>query len=250
MNDDIFVGNEDGLVNGNNESIIHCGGNIYSPKTSAVALPEDGKINHSSSAAGVMEDEINCAAEGGDVRAQIELACSNLKGNGKPLDHAEAFRWYRKAADLGDCHAQFSVGFMYLEGLGTRRDYKEAFRWFTQAAQQGDPSAQANLGWLYENGFGVPQNDAEAIRWYRLAAINEDPYAQLSLGLMYLRGCGFPQNPSAAYVWISIAAWNGVAEAEDEQEKLEQAMTPDQISLAWQRAKACISSGYKDCADI
>ncbi|VVT00568.1 tetratricopeptide repeat protein [Hoeflea sp. EC-HK425] len=250
MNDDIFVGNEDGLVNGNNESIVHCGGNIYSPNISAFALPEDGKINHSASAAAVMEDEINCAAEGGDVRAQIELACSNLKGNGKPLDHAEAFRWYREAAELGNCHAQFSVGFMYLEGLGVPRDYKQAFFWFSMAAEQGDASAQANLAWLYEHGIGVPQNDAEAIRWYRLAAINEDPYAQLSLGLMYLRGCGFPQNPSAAYVWISIAAWNGVAEAEDEQEKLEQAMTPDQISLAWQRAKACISSGYKDCADI
>jgi hypothetical protein len=70
MKYDIFLGNQVGLVNGNNESIILCGENIYSPKTSAAALPEDGKINHSSSAAGVMDDEIHCAAESGDVRAQ------------------------------------------------------------------------------------------------------------------------------------------------------------------------------------
>lgn len=154
------------------------------------------------------------------------------------------------AAEAGDSHAQFRFGFIYLEGLGVPRDYKQAFFWFSMAAEQGDTSAQANLGWLYENGSGVPQNDAEAIRWYRLAAINGDPYAQLSLGQMYSRGCGLAQHPNAAYIWISMAAWNGVAEAEDEQELLEQIMTPDEISSGWQRAKACISSGYKDCSDI
>lgn len=250
MNCNIIGANEDEFHDRNNKSASRCDKKTHSLKLSAVALTENGKINHSSPAAGVMDDDTNRAAEGGDVDAQVELAYSSLKANGKPSDYAEAFRWYRKAADLGNCHAQFSVGLMYLEGRGTRRDYNEAFHWFFLAARQDDPSAQANLGWLYENGLGVPQNDMEAIRWYRLAAINGDPYAQLSLGQMYSSGRGFAQHPNAAYIWISMAAWNGVDEAEDEQELLEQIMTPDQISSGWQRAKDCISSGYKDCADI
>jgi len=250
MNCNIFGVNEDDLHDRSNKSASCRDKKTHSPTTSAVALPEDGKIEHSSPKAGAMDDDTNRAAEGGDVNAQIELACSSLKADGKPSDYAEAFRSYRKAADLGNCHAQFSVGFMFLEGLGVPCDYKEAFKWFSLAAKQGDTSAQANLGWLFENGVGVPQNDAEAVRWYREAALNEDPYAALSLGLMYSRGCGLPQDPYAAYIWISIAAWNGVPEAEDEQEKLEKTMTPDQISMAWRRARACISSGYKDCACI
>jgi hypothetical protein len=250
MNCNVFGANEDELHDRNNMSASCCDKETYSPTTSAVALPEYGEIEHSSRAAGVTDDETNRAAEGGDVDAQIALAYSSLNANGKTSDYAEAFRSYRKAADLGNCHAQFSVGFMYLEGLGVPCDYKEAFRWFFLAAEQGDTSAQANLGWLYESGIGAPQDDAEAVRWYRMAAFNEDPYAALSLGLMYSRGCCLPQDPYAGYIWISIAAWNGVPEAEDEQEKLEKTMTPDQISMAWRRARACISSGYKDCACI
>ncbi|MCY0154995.1 tetratricopeptide repeat protein [Hoeflea alexandrii] len=250
MNSNILGENEGGLYNGNNRSVSYCAEKTCLQTASAAALPADGQINHTSPATDAMDDDINRAAECGDMGAQIELAYSSLNANGKPSDYAEAFRWYRKAADLGNCHAQFSIGFMYLEGLGTRRDYNEAFHWFFLAAEQGDTSAQANLGWLYENGFGAPEDDAEAVRWYRKAALNEDPYAALSLGLMYSRGCCPPTDPDAAYIWISIAAWNGVPEAEDEQEKLEKTMTPGQISMAWRRAKVCISSGYKDCACI
>lgn len=216
---------------------------------SAVDLSVGDETNRWTPAAVEMPDNLYFAAEGGDVNAQLKLACLCLDGNGE-RDYAEAFRWYQKAADLDNREAQFGIGFMYLEGLGVPCDYKDAFRWFSLAAEKGEASAQANLGWLFEKGFGVHQNDTEAVRWYREAALNEDPYAALSLGLMYSRGCGLPQDPYAAYIWISIAAWNGVPEAEDEQEKLEQTMTPDQISMAWRRAKACISSGYKDCACI
>jgi len=215
----------------------------------AVDVSACDETNHSTPVAVEMPGNLYFAAESGDVNAQLKLACLFLRDNGE-RDYAEAFRWYQKAADLDNREAQFGIGFMYLEGLGVSRDYKEAFRWFFLAAKQGDTSAQANLGWLYENGFGVPRNDAEAVRWYQMAALNEDPYAALSLGLMYSRGCCQPTDPDAAYIWISIAALTGIIEAEDEQEKLEETMTPEQISVALKRAKACISSGYKDCPEI
>tara|TARA_R110002020_G_scaffold116694_1_gene267305 strand:- start:3028 stop:3780 length:753 start_codon:yes stop_codon:yes gene_type:complete len=232
------------------ESIACCADESMASDRSSVDLTAGDETNHSTPVAVEMPDDLYSTAEGGDVSAQIKLACLCGEANGEPEDYDEAFRYHRKAADQGDRNAQFSVGFMYLEGLGVRRNYKEAFQWFLLAAEKGESSAQANLGWLYENGFGVPQNDAEAVRWYREAALNEDPYAALSLGLVYSRGRCQPTDPDAAYIWISIAAWNGVPEAEDKQEKLEQTMTPDQISMAWRRAKACISSRFKDCACI
>ncbi|AKI03414.1 Sel1 repeat protein (plasmid) [Hoeflea sp. IMCC20628] len=155
---------------------------LPSLENSTFELFADDGSEHATPVAIETHDDINLAAEGGDVRAQIELACRCMGANGKPRDYAEAFRWYRMAADQGDCHAQASVGFMYLEGLGIRHNYKEAFRWFFLAAEQGDPSAQANLGWLCENGCGVPQDDEEAIRWYRLAAINKDRTRNSHLG--------------------------------------------------------------------
>lgn len=209
-------------------------------------------LDHSApdlSAGDEMPGNLYFAAESGDVNAQLKLACLCLGGSGE-RDYAEAFRWYQKAAELDNREAQFGIGFMYLEGLGVSCDYKEAFRWFSLAAEKGESSAQANLGWLYENGFGAPQDEAEAARWYRMAALNEDPYAALSLGLMYSRGCCQPTDPDAAYIWISIAALTGIIEAEDEQEKLEQTMTAEQISFALTRAKAFISSDYKDCAEF
>lgn len=246
------------VLNSNNHEVcqtnkigsISCGDAVgMALDHSAVDLSACDETNHSTPVAVEIPGNLYFAAEGGDVNAQLKLACLCLGGNGE-RDYAEALRWYGKAADLGNREAQFSLGFMYLEGLGVPQSYKVAFSWFLLAAEKGESSAQANLGWLYENGFGAPQDDAEAVRWYRKAALNEDPYAALSLGLMYSRGCCPPTDPDAAYVWISIAALNGIIEAEDEQEKLEETMTPEQISVALKRAKACISSGYKDCSEI
>jgi TPR repeat protein len=40
------------------------------------------------------------------------------EGQGVPQDHAEAARWYRKAADQGNALAQFGLGLMYDQGHG------------------------------------------------------------------------------------------------------------------------------------
>src|SRR6266404_9087153 len=42
-----------------------------------------------------------------DAAALIGLAYMYERGQGVPQDHAEAVRWYQKAADRGDVEAQF-----------------------------------------------------------------------------------------------------------------------------------------------
>jgi TPR repeat protein len=43
-------------------------------------------------------------------------------------------------------------------------DHAEAARWYRRAADQGNPDAEFNLGSLYDSGQGVPQDHAEAAR--------------------------------------------------------------------------------------
>ena len=51
-------------------------------------------------------------------------------------EHAEAVRWYRKAAEQGDSNSQHTLGCMHANGQGVKQDDAEAVRWFWKAAEQ------------------------------------------------------------------------------------------------------------------
>jgi TPR repeat protein len=59
---------------------------------------------------------------------------------------------------------------MYANGRGVEQDHAEAVKWYRKAAEQGHADAQNNLGFCYEKGWGVEQDYAEAVKWYRKAA--------------------------------------------------------------------------------
>ena len=44
---------------------------------------------------------------------------------------------YRKAAKQGDADAQYNLGVLYADGRGVRQDHAEAVRWYRKAAEQG-----------------------------------------------------------------------------------------------------------------
>jgi len=92
------------------------------------------------------------------------------RGLGAPQDHAEAARWYRKAADQGFPGAQYNLGIAYANGLGVAQDHSEAVKWFRKAAYQDFPGAQYNLGLIYGAGRGAPQDLVQAHKWFNLAA--------------------------------------------------------------------------------
>ena len=43
----------------------------------------------------------------------------------------------QKAAEQGQAHAQSNLGVMYTNGQGVKRDHAEAVRWYRKAAEQG-----------------------------------------------------------------------------------------------------------------
>ncbi len=71
------------------------------------------------------------------TNAQVAIAGMYRFGEGRPVDLADAARWYRRAADLGEAIAQLNLGEMYMLGLGVPRDAARAHLWLTLAARQG-----------------------------------------------------------------------------------------------------------------
>jgi len=57
-------------------------------------------------------------------------------------DHAEAVRWYRKAAEQNDVEAQYFLSVSYESGLGVAKDSCEAYKWPLPAATQGHEDAK------------------------------------------------------------------------------------------------------------
>jgi TPR repeat protein/S1-C subfamily serine protease len=154
------------------------------------------------------------AADQGLADAQTKLGAMYVLGQGVPQNDAEAVRWYRMAAAQGEALAQFSLGVMYHHGQGVPQDYAEAARWCRMAADQGNADAQFSLGTMHRLGQGVPQNYAEAVRWFRLAADQGNADAQSNLGVMYDRGQGVPQDYAEAVRWFRMAADQGEALAQ------------------------------------
>lgn len=85
-------------------------------------------------------------AERGDADAQFTLGCNYYFGNnGYEVNHAEAAKWYRKAADQGHANAQYNLGNRYLNGQGVKKDVSEAVIWYKKAAANGVEDAKEML---------------------------------------------------------------------------------------------------------
>src|SRR6266496_1755078 len=115
--------------------------------------------------------EIKAKAEKGDSESQLRLGAAFFFGHlGVEEDHAQAVKWYRKAADQNYAPAQSNLGGCYLGGQGVAKDFAEAVKWYRKAADQRYAVAQYNLGVCYSRGEGVARDEAEAVKWYRKAA--------------------------------------------------------------------------------
>ena len=88
-----------------------------------------------------------------------------------PADHAEAAKWYEKAAESGNTYAQYLLGYIYESGKnGATAEPEKAAKWYALAAEKGEPLAQFHLGWLYFEGKGVPSDPVAGYMWSNLAA--------------------------------------------------------------------------------
>ena len=76
----------------------------------------------------------------------------------KAGDYQTALAEWRPLAEAGDVNAQTMLGLVYAEGKGVPQEHAEAAKWFRRAATRGHAEAQFALGVLYGLGKGVPQD--------------------------------------------------------------------------------------------
>jgi hypothetical protein len=72
-------------------------------------------------------------------------------------------------AQEGNAAAQFALGTRYAIGDGVPQDHAEAARWFTKAAEQGHAMAESMLSAYYWQGRGVQQDLIKAYFWLLVA---------------------------------------------------------------------------------
>ncbi len=96
----------------------------------------------------------------------------------RPVDFAEAFKWWKIAADRGVPESMVDVGILYWEGRGTPRDKDKAIAYWVKGAQAGDPRGTEKLRthlsqWEFYTHYTVPTFQREA----REGEAGDTPYA-------------------------------------------------------------------------
>lgn len=190
------------------------------------------------------------AAENGSCEAQYHLGMCYADGIGVEEDDQEANHWLLLAAEEGHAGAQCELGLRYKTGRGLEKNHKEALRFLRLAAAQGEEMAKACLQirkpgavftefevetkeWnavLAEEGgaeseflLGCAEFDSEeAFRWFSRAAEAGHGDAQFRLACCYWYGDGVGQDEAIAMSWLRAASKNGVKEAQEMKQTLEE----------------------------
>jgi TPR repeat protein len=72
----------------------------------------------------------------------------------------------RARAEQADVEAQTLLGSAYSEGqAGLSQDHAEALKWFSRAAEKGFAPAQYQLGLVHELGHGVAADERKAFKF-------------------------------------------------------------------------------------
>jgi TPR repeat protein len=130
-------------------------------------------------------------------------------------------------------------------------DYPKAVRLLMPLAQQGNMIAELDIGLMYFGGNGLAQDDREAARLFLAAAQQGNFGAQTDIGIAYATGRGIPQDRVQAYMWFSVAASQQAATGHtmsaNYRDHIATELTPDQLQIAQDLAKACQAANYKNC---
>lgn len=153
------------------------------------------------------------AAEKNIPTAQHLLGDCLLHGTHQAADPAQALLWYRKAAGNGHLLSLCAAGELYIQGRGVAKDVAQGLALCTQAAQADSTPTMLKLANYYREGKEVPPDLAAARYWYQQAAERHSSQAQYRLGLMLGEAQGGAADLPAARFWLETAAAAGYADA-------------------------------------
>jgi TPR repeat protein len=153
------------------------------------------------------------AAQGGDVRAQFEVAIRLYNGDGVNSNQMEAMKWLRTAAQGGNKEAQYQLGKRLLEGEGLVASPVEGFTWLLKAAEQGHDGAQVMAATCYEEGRGTVIDLLKAAHFYRAAVKKGNLHAMPKLAGVYERANEAGLEAEGYNEWLEERASDGDVDA-------------------------------------
>lgn len=160
----------------------------------------------SAGAADKTPQELQAAADAGDVEAQVLLGKAYWDGKKVQRDRKKAVEYYRLAAEKGHANAMAGLGAAYALGQGIEKDDKLAADYFRKAAEGGSAVGQMNLGNILLAGQGVEKNPEEGLRWLVKSAEQGFLRAQTHLAQLYVtRDSGVPLDYEQAAKWVQKA---------------------------------------------
>jgi len=109
------------------------------------------------------------ADEEGDAGAAFRLGEEYFDAKVVERDVAQAVKYFTMGAQGGDDRAQHDLATLYDNGWGVDASIDEAAKWYLSAALQGSAVAQYNIGTMYQSGAGVEQNIETAYMYFLLA---------------------------------------------------------------------------------
>jgi TPR repeat protein len=147
----------------------------------------------------VAEDENN-------PLAQYSVGLFYQLGWGRPVDDAEACRWFAQAAEGNIPGALLAHADCLRYGMNGEASPKEAARYYTKAADEGLPTALCSLAELHMAGEGVPHDPAKALDLCTAVARQGYPAAINTTGLFYLEGDESIRDNEKALQWFVAGA--------------------------------------------
>lgn len=142
-----------------------------------------------------------------------KIAAMYDAGDCLPLNHAEAFKWWMKAAASKDPEAQIAVASELLNGQGVPQDFAQARHLCEIAAKEGDARGEYCLGLIEQRGLGVAPDPPRARKAYERSAAARNRQAMKALAGMQARGEGGKLDLVSAYVLYARLASQGDKEA-------------------------------------
>lgn len=124
------------------------------------------------------------------------------------------------AAKGGDIQAQMVLAGLLAKQA--KPDFAGALQWYMAAAEKGNGPAAYNVAQYTRLGQGVPANPSAAFQWYERAASANFPPAQVALAILLIEGQVVPADPERARFLLQQAASAGDLKAKNILEKLDQ----------------------------
>ncbi len=191
-------------------------------------------------------------ARRGEIAAEILLSALYMDGGQNyPKKEKEALSLLNKAVARGDIDAMHALADLYSQGSAVPKNNETARGLYEKAALGGNLASMKRLAMAYSAGGELAAlNDSESFRWWMMAARNGDSSAQWNVAFMYEHGQGIPQSIMDSYVWYSIAAANSSHDLyRKSRDNIARELSSSQLIVAQNRAKRCMTSGYKNCDD-